>query len=106
VSPEIFWRELCRSVGCVVCNRFAGGAGPIEMHHVAEGSGLRHPHAQVPLCHEHHEGGAGLHGMGPKRFIMLYRPPGDSEYGLLVWLNEDLALLLRRGLQAKKSPGG
>ena len=29
--------------------------------------------------------------MGSKAFIRVYRPPGDSEYGLLVWLIEDLA---------------
>ena len=34
---------------------------------------------------------ASLHGMGPKAFIRLYRPPGDSEYGLLIWLLEALA---------------
>jgi len=29
--------------------------------------------------------------MGVKAFCGLYRPPGDSEYGLLIWLIEDLA---------------
>lgn len=65
--------------------------GGIELHHVAEGSGLRDDWALVPLCEEHHRGTCGLHGMGTKAFIRLYRPPGDSEYGLLVWLLEDMA---------------
>jgi hypothetical protein len=29
--------------------------------------------------------------MGAKNFIRLYRPPGETEYGLLCWLLEDLA---------------
>lgn len=95
-----WWGLLVRSVGCVVCSRgFGGGSGPVALHHVAEGSGLRSPFAMAPLCYGHHQGGAGLHGMGSKRFLMLYRPPGDSEFGLLVWVNEDVATMLRsRGI--------
>lgn len=65
--------------------------GRIELHHVAEGSGLRNDWALVPLCTEHHRGKTGLHGMGTKAFCAKYRPPGDCEYGLLVWLIEALA---------------
>jgi hypothetical protein len=50
-----------------------------------------HDYGLVPLCHEHHVGGAGLHGMGSKNFLRIYRPPGDSEYGLLIWTIEDVA---------------
>jgi hypothetical protein len=81
-----------RALGCVVCRRFVREDSPVELHHVAEGSGLRDDYAQVPLCREHHQGAAGLHGMGTKAFIRLYRPPGDSEYGLLVWTLEDMAI--------------
>lgn len=81
------------SLGCLLRKRgFSDGCtGSVELHHVAEGSGLRDDWALVPLCGEHHRGAAGLHGMGTKAFIRLYRPPGDSEYGLLVWLLEDMA---------------
>lgn len=86
-------RSLIARLGCLLGKRgFADSCGgSVELHHVAEGSGLRNDWALVPLCGEHHRGGAGLHGMGPKQFIRLYRPPGDSEYGLLVWLLEDMA---------------
>ena len=78
--------------GCVVGNRGLGEcAGRVEVHHVAEGSGLRSDFSVAPLCQEHHQGKSGLHGMGTKAFIRLYRPPGDSEFGLLVWANEDMA---------------
>ena len=85
------WRNRLASLRCVVGARHGGCEGRLNLHHVAEGSGLRHEYALVPLCEEHHVGGAGLHGMGSKNFIRLYRPPGDDEYGLLVWLLEDLA---------------
>ena len=80
-------------MNCLIAQHFATGhcAGRIELHHVAEGSGKRSEWALVPLCTEHHTGKGGLHGMGPKAFLRCYRPPGESEYGLLVWLMEDLA---------------
>lgn len=28
--------------------------------------------------------------MGPKAFLRFYRPPGESEYGLLGWVAEDI----------------
>lgn len=84
-------KDRLASMPCVVLRRGGGCNGRVELHHVAEGSGLRDDWALVPLCAEHHRGRAGLHGMGGKAFIRLYRPPGDSEYGLLVWLLEDMA---------------
>jgi hypothetical protein len=85
-------RDNIAALGCVIRKRgFSGCKGQVELHHVAEGSGLRNDWALVPLCAEHHRGSSGLHGMGSKAFIRLYRPPGDSEYGLLVWLLEDMA---------------
>lgn len=86
--------DLVARAGCVVGNRgFGGCEGKVDVHHVAEGSGLRSDFATVGLCQMHHTGPAGLHGMGTKRFVTLYRPPGESEYGLLVWANEDIARL-------------
>lgn len=85
------WRETVRALGCVVCRRFGYTGTPVAAHHVATGSGKRSPWALVPLCYEHHQGGAGLHGMGSKAFCRLYRPPGDEEMGLLIWTLEDIA---------------
>ena len=85
------WRNMIAQLGCVVGHRHGGCSGEINLHHVAEGSGLRDEWALVPLCKEHHVGESGLHGMGTKAFNRLYRPPGDSEYGLLVWMIEQLA---------------
>ena len=86
-------RHMYRVAGiaCIICTRFQPEGGKVELHHIAEGSGLRSDFAVVPLCVEHHRGATGLHGMGPKAFLRFYRPPGESEWGLLAWLNEDLA---------------
>lgn len=100
-AAEKRWMAYVATFRCVVCVRH----GPIpgrqkkEVHHVAENSGVRSNWSVVPLCWEHHVGGAGLHGMGTKSFINLYRPPGDSEYGLLVWFLEDLATRLQDNVQ-------
>lgn len=78
------------SVGCVICRRLYGCYTPCELHHVAEGSGLRSNYGVAGLCGPHHTGPAGFHTLGTKRFCSLYRVPGESEYGLLVMVNEDL----------------
>ena len=85
------WMEKVSSLGCCVCKRLGIGYVPAQVHHVAEGSGVRSDFAVSCLCREHHQGQSGLHGMGTKAFIRLYRLPGESEYGLLVWQTEDLA---------------
>lgn len=84
---------LIARLPCVVCVSLGQPSGPVEVHHVAEGSGLRSDFAVAPLCAEHHRGGAGIHGMGTQAFLRLYRPPGHTEYGLLVWTAEQLEKL-------------
>lgn len=104
---EQFWSDLLRQLPCILRGRVPGTCErEVHSHHVAEGSGLRSEFAKVRLCWGHHEGPAGFHptvgGRGSKEFIRQYRPPGDSEYGLIVWQIEDVASYLRRerpGLQ-------
>ena len=90
MTPLERWEQSLRDVGCVVCRR-QGVITPAALHHVAEGSGLRSDWAQVPLCFDHHQGPMGLHTLGTKAWIRRFRPPGDSEYGLLIWAIEDVA---------------
>lgn len=94
MNARAHWRNLLASLRCVVGSRHGGCEGATELHHVAEGSGVRHDYALVPLCHMHHVGKSGLHGMGSKSFLRLYRPPGESEWGLLAWACEDAAKFL------------
>lgn len=103
---EGFWKSLLGRLPCVICSRFGLSGDKASLHHVAEGSGIRSTFAMVPLCYAHHQGPGGLHGTvgggGPKTFIRLYRPPGDSEFGLLVWAMEDMAGMLRGWLITMK----
>jgi hypothetical protein len=81
--------ERVASVGCCVCRRLGHGYVPASVHHIAEGSGLRNDYAVAALCPEHHVGKSGFHTMG-KQFMKLYRVPGETEWGMLAWVNEDL----------------
>ena len=88
------WRNRLSELRCIVGKRHGGCEGPIQLHHISEGSGLRHEYGLVPLCKAHHDpdrSGSGFHGMGTERFCKLFRVPGETEYGLFCWLLEDLA---------------
>jgi hypothetical protein len=82
--------ERVASLGCCICRRIGYGYVPAQVHHVAEGSGLRSNWSVVPLCPDHHTGGSGFHRLG-KQFLKQFRVPGESEYGMLIWVIEDLA---------------
>lgn len=86
--------ETVAALGCLVCKRLGRGYVPAQLHHVAEGSGKRSDWSVVGLCEDHHDPhrtGSGFHGMGTRKFCAAFRVPGESEYGLLIWLLEDLA---------------
>ena len=98
MTPAQRHMALVASLGCVVCRRLGFGNVPAQVHHIAEGSGLRSDFAVAPLCNDHHDPyktGTGFHGMGTERFCKLFRVPGETEYGLLVWTNEDIAKMRR-----------
>lgn len=82
-------KDRVAKLGCCVCRRL-GIESAAQLHHVAEGSGLRSDFAVAPLCPEHHTGSSGFHKRG-KGFLSQFRVPGESEFGLLIWVNEDLA---------------
>lgn len=86
------WMSLVAKLPCVIC-----GARPVQIHHIAEGSGKRNDFSVAALCEPHHDPhrtGSGFHGMGTERFCKLFRVPGESEYGLLVLTNQALEKLL------------
>lgn len=98
-AAEGRYLALIASMRCLICVRWPANATgqASEVHHIASGSGKRSHFATAPLCPEHHRGSAGLHGLGTKAFVSMYRVPGETEYGLLVWVNEDLEKMgLRR----------
>lgn len=97
-KPESEWLDRVASLGCVVCRRVYNRYTPAEIHHIAEGTSPRSNFAVAPLCgdqyDDHHDGrntgGAGFHRMG-KQWLKLFRVPGENEWGLLQWVNEDIA---------------
>ena len=98
MSPEQRHKARVAAAGCVLGNRRlhvceAKPGEPLQtcVHHVATGSGKRNPFAIVGLCWGGHQGPAGLHGMGVRAFCRLFRPPNETEWGMLAWVNEDLA---------------
>lgn len=97
-AAEGRYLALIARLPCVVCARLGQPSPTVQIHHIAEGSGLRSNYAVAPLCEEHHDpnrAGSGFHGMGTERFCKLFRVPGETEYGLLVWTAEQLEKLLR-----------
>lgn len=81
------YKEELVSIGCVLCREQTGNIVTPELHHVAEGSGLRSDWMMVPLCVEHHRiGSASLHGAGVKRFLAMHRLP--TEYHLIELTNK------------------
>lgn len=87
---EKWFMDRVASLGCCVCRRIGHGFVPGQFHHIAEGSGLRSNFAGACLCPEHHTGASGFHKRG-RGFLVQFRVPGETEYGLMVWTNEDLA---------------
>lgn len=90
---EAFWKAVLSLLPCVICVRFVASGVPPSLHHVAPGSSVRSVYGMCPLCEPHHQGPRGFHSE-PKEFVRVFRPPFDSEVGLLVWVMEDLAKLL------------
>lgn len=95
---EAYYLGLVHKIGCAVCWRLRRGHVDNQAHHVAEGSGPRNPFALSNLCEPHHDPnrtGSGFHGMGTERFCKIFKVPGETEYGLLIWTAEDLARYMR-----------
>lgn len=85
------FHERVASLGCVICRRREEhGYVPASVHHIAPGSSKRSEWSVAPLCHEHHQGRLGLHGMGSKAFCKWHKVPMGEEWGLLIWMIEDL----------------
>ena len=71
------------ALGCAICRRLGYSDSPACIHHQRTGTGAakRASHFNVaPLCHEHHLGSTGIHGMGRKAFERHY---GITELDLI-----------------------
>ena len=76
------------NIGCILCKSVLGiQDSPAEIHHIYD-TADRSDWLVVPLCHAHHRGKAGFHGMGERKFNMVY---GTSETKLLAATIAELA---------------
>ena len=77
------YAELIHELPCVVCWKKLGHKTyPVEAHHPTV---PRNEWLMVPLCHEHHRGATGVHGMRRRGFEMLWKVTDED---LLGWTNE------------------
>ena len=79
-------KQIVADTGCVICLEHYSTHTPACVHHVAEGSGERSDFMTAGLCHEHHQGATGLHGMGVRAFCKLWGLA--NEYALLGLVNK------------------
>lgn len=84
------------ALGCILCRHLRiRQETATQVHHIKEGQGLsqRAEHwLTIPLCHDHHLGANGLHGLGTRGFATRYKL---EELDLLAftieWLNQNAA---------------
>lgn len=63
-------------LGCILCRRLGYGQSPAAIHHprFSEGIAQRASHyLAIPLCPAHHQGDAGIHGLGTREFERRYK---------------------------------
>lgn len=77
--------DIVARLGCVICREYLGDMTAPDVHHIAEGSGVRSSYMTAGLCPWHHKGAAGFHG-APKLFLARYKLP--TEYHLLMLVNK------------------
>lgn len=86
MSKESDYMSIVASTGCVICREFDGIKMIGQVHHIADGSGKRSDYRTACLCFKHHQGELGIHSMGVKAFLRLYKL--SSEYDLLGLVNK------------------
>ncbi len=74
---ERSWKERLAKIGCILCRHFdLEPRGRLTLHHIREGQGLGQRadcYLEICLCHEHHQGASGWHGLGKGGFYQRYK---------------------------------
>jgi len=66
--------ERVRSLRCVVCSTMGmTQSTPTAAHHVESVRDGLSDYATVALCHDHHQGPNGVHGLSRRGFEMRYK---------------------------------
>ena len=81
------YEQRVRGIGCVVCLHLIGERTPASIHHVESIRDALSEYAIVPLCHEHHQGKTGVHGLSRRGFEAKYKL---TEIDLLAMVNREL----------------
>ena len=81
------YESRVRDIGCVVCNWLGLGRTPSSIHHVESVRDGLSAYAIVPLCHEHHQGATGVHGLSRRGFEAMYKL---TDIDLLAMVNREL----------------
>lgn len=86
-------KDKVANLGCILCRHLGLGETPAQLHHPRAGMGMGQRASDfdvIPLCHEHHLGKTGIHGMGTKAFTAKY---GLTEKDLLDMTREVAGVL-------------
>lgn len=78
--------EQVAALGCLACGR------PANVHHVmhAPGKTRRRDHRFiVPLCHDHHQGDLGVHGLGSERAFLSVWGVDLVSWSVMAWSLRD-----------------
>ncbi len=63
-------------LGCVLCHHLGLGETPAQVHHIRESQGMAQRAGDfltIGLCHYHHLGEGGIHGLGTRAFERMYK---------------------------------
>lgn len=66
------YESRLRQLPCIVGHHMGMTCKCEELHHAGEAT-ERSDWAQVPLCHEHHQGATGVHGLRRRAFEARYK---------------------------------
>ncbi|WP_283148997.1 Ref family recombination enhancement nuclease [Silvimonas soli] len=76
-SIEKSHKTRVAALGCILCHELAQHQnGDTYLHHVRSDQGLSQRASDflvIPLCHEHHQGASGIHGLGTRMFYTRYQ---------------------------------
>lgn len=84
------------SLGCIVCRRLGYSDTPACVHHIRTGVGMGKRASNLdtlPLCHHHHQGAEGIHGMGRKAWERHF---GFTEVELLEQTKAEVGAVMVR----------
>ena len=67
------YENRVKDIGCVVCLHLGQMRALVSIHHVESIRDSLSAYAIVPLCHEHHQGKTGVHGLSRRGFERTYK---------------------------------